>query len=184
MSHVNRTVDTAPLSSINLRISNYRFTLLLLSLFFTIRLTIPMASSTEVGTEEYQDTNVSLSQEAEKRTSVSDPRRIMCGYQLIVNLKQQCGDRGTYSPYADSGRVRRGLRLQSDFVLCGYSRVINMNGLISDRATQLYKPGKVRRRKHDEFCALYLRYEPYTIITECCCRGCTRRFLEQYCAKD
>ncbi|VUZ40705.1 unnamed protein product [Hymenolepis diminuta] len=164
MSHVNRAVDTAPLSSVNLRFSNYRFTLLLLSLFFTIRLTIPMASSTEVGTEEYQDTNVSLSQEAEKRTGVSDPRRIMCGYQLIVNLKQQCGDRGTYSPYADSGRVRRGLRLH--------------------RATQLYKPGKVRRRKHDEFCALYLRYEPYTIITECCCRGCTRRFLEQYCAKD
>ncbi|VDO06144.1 unnamed protein product [Rodentolepis nana] len=168
MSRVNRLVDTAPLPCVNLRISPNRcFSLhlhLLLPLLFTLLFITPMASSIEVETEDYRSTNISLSQEAQKRANISDPRRIMCGYQLIVNLKQQCGDRGTYSPYGESGRVRRGLRLH--------------------RATQLYRPGKVRRRKHDEFCALYLRYEPYTIITECCCRGCTRRFLEQYCAKD
>ncbi|BHF78503.1 hypothetical protein SprV_0602161600 [Sparganum proliferum] len=40
-----------------------------------------------------------------------DPRRIMCGYQLIVNLKLQCGSRGTYSPYDHGARIRRSLRM-------------------------------------------------------------------------
>nr|VZI15585.1 unnamed protein product [Spirometra erinaceieuropaei] len=42
-----------------------------------------------------------------------DPRRIMCGYQLIVNLKLQCGSRGTYSPYDHGARIRRSLRMVS-----------------------------------------------------------------------
>lgn len=47
----------------------------------------------------------------EKQNNISDPRRIMCGYQLIVNLKMQCGDRGTFSPYERGPRIKRGLRL-------------------------------------------------------------------------
>ncbi len=49
--------------------------------------------------------------QAARKRNTDDPRRIMCGYQLIVNLKLQCGDRGTFSPYERGPRVRRGLRL-------------------------------------------------------------------------
>ncbi|VDL96922.1 unnamed protein product [Schistocephalus solidus] len=87
-----------------------------------------------------------------------DPRRIMCGYQLIANLKLQCGARGTYSPYDHGARVRRSLRMG-------------------------YEQAHYRPRNPDDICALYLLYEPHSVITECCCRGCTRRYLDQFCAK-
>ncbi|VDD77276.1 unnamed protein product [Mesocestoides corti] len=101
--------------------------------------------------------------QVEQKRGDSDPRRIMCGYQLIVNLKLQCGDRGTFSPYERGPRTKRGLHLGGQL--------------------PPYNPFRGRGRLYDDLCSLYLQYEPYTIVTECCCRGCTRRFLEQFCAK-
>ncbi|KAM7534069.1 hypothetical protein Aperf_G00000110020 [Anoplocephala perfoliata] len=168
MPHVNPCKwpggGTASYIHTSLRTSTHLFPLALLSLLLTLSMTLPLANPSPLIAGDDPNITLSPSLEVERRGNVSDPRRIMCGYQLIINLKEQCGARGTYSPYYDSVRVKRGLRLH--------------------RATKLYSSGKIRRKKHDEFCALYLRYEPFTIITECCCRGCTRRFLEQYCAKE
>ncbi|CDI96746.1 Insulin IGF relaxin [Echinococcus multilocularis] len=137
--------------------------LLILAMLMTFSLvnSSPLPSDLESGVNYVDQKTIFVpSFEMDKRNNFSDPRRIMCGYQLIVNLKMQCGDRGTYSPYERGPRIKRGLRL--------------------GRPAPLYSPLKSRGRKHDDFCSIYLRYEPYTIVTECCCRGCTRRFLEQH----
>nr|AHA85700.1 putative insulin-like protein [Taenia solium] len=143
--------------------SSHRFILAMLMTLSLVN-SSPLLGSLNRGVSSVdQRTTYVPNSEMEKQNNVSDPRRIMCGYQLIINLKMQCGDRGTFSPYERGPRIKRGLRL--------------------GRPGSLYSPLKSRGRKHDDFCSIYLRYEPYTIVTECCCRGCTRRFLEQFCAK-
>lgn len=109
----------SPLSLSSLSHSNYRislnnFPVLFITLTITLLLTLPVINADE-NFEANENQNSTINLNIEKRSNNSDPRRIMCGYQLIVNLKEQCGERGTYSPYSDSTRVRRGLRLRKPY---------------------------------------------------------------------
>lgn len=58
---------------------------------------------------------------------VSDPRRFMCGRQLIHNLMRQCGDRGTHSPYDSLPRVRRSLNFGMFYRFFPFTRKLSIN---------------------------------------------------------
>ncbi|VDM34439.1 unnamed protein product [Hydatigera taeniaeformis] len=99
-------------------------------------------------------------------TTEEDRPRILCGQTLIHTLKEQCGARGTFSPYHKRAvreliRGARGLPSLSD---------------IEDAPIQI-------RKRYDDICEVYLRYEPESPLSQCCCLGCTRAYLENFCAE-
>ncbi|KAM7534439.1 hypothetical protein Aperf_G00000110012 [Anoplocephala perfoliata] len=96
-----------------------------------------------------------------------DRPRILCGEALIRTLKEQCGARGTFSPYHK--RVVRELIKMS-------------RGLHDPKYSDTN--GSVRLRKRfDDICEVYLRYEPESPLAQCCCLGCTKAYLENFCAE-
>ncbi|VDD75666.1 unnamed protein product [Mesocestoides corti] len=97
-------------------------------------------------------------------TEEEDRPRILCGEALIRALKKQCGARGTYSPYRkravhEVGRFRR---------------------TPPDVAFNHWSPVHLQKR-YDDFCKLYLHFELDSPVAQCCCLGCTRAYLENFC---
>ena len=87
-------------------------------IIFLVLVALPIITSSPVSNPSTEDTGSAVRRPiytptfvVDKRNNTADPRRIICGYQLIVNLKMQCGERGTFSPYERGPRMRRGLRL-------------------------------------------------------------------------
>ncbi|KAL5965872.1 hypothetical protein TSMEX_006396 [Taenia solium] len=143
---------------------------LLLNIFFLISggcAVSPFNDWEEEGESPSEET-LSMSKRATNAytTTEEDRPRILCGQALIHTLKEQCGQRGTFSPYQKRAvreliRVARGLPNISDFV---------------DAPIHL-------RKRYDDICEVYLRYEPESPLSQCCCLGCTRAYLENFCAE-
>lgn len=96
-----------------------------------------------------------------------DRPRILCGQAMIHALKEQCGPRGTYSPYKK--RMARDLMAIT-------------RGIYGPDLTDTLPQRRLRKR-FDDYCQVYLRYEPESPISQCCCLGCTRAYLENFCAE-
>ncbi|CAH8592785.1 unnamed protein product [Heterobilharzia americana] len=78
----------------------------------------------------------------------------LCGSDLIQHVKLVCGTRGLYTPFAP----RR-----------SWNRLSHLEGLLQ------------RNKRFEDLCTLYKIYEPDTVVTQCCCIGCTQDYLEQFC---
>ncbi|CAH8549293.1 unnamed protein product [Schistosoma turkestanicum] len=85
----------------------------------------------------------------------NDPPVRMCGNVFLQNLKRVCAVRGIYTPVK---RLKRSTSKYFDL----------------ERMLQ-------RRKRFDDLCTLYAIYEPDQVVTQCCCIGCTRNYLEQFC---
>nr|CAH8864572.1 unnamed protein product [Trichobilharzia regenti] len=79
----------------------------------------------------------------------------MCGDDFLQNLKRVCAMRGIYTPIT---RQRR-----------SSEKVYEIERLLH------------RNKRFDDLCTLYAIYEPDQVVTQCCCIGCTRKYLEQFC---
>ncbi|CDI96747.1 expressed protein [Echinococcus multilocularis] len=138
--------------------SHYIPVFLLLNIFFLISggcAVSPLHDWEEEGDALSED-SLSMMKRAntEYATTEVDRPRILCGQSLIHTLKEQCGQRGTFSPYHKRAvreliRVARGLPDISDFV---------------DSQIHLHK-------RYDDICEVYLRYEPDSPLSQCCCLG-------------
>ncbi|VDO05491.1 unnamed protein product [Rodentolepis nana] len=96
-----------------------------------------------------------------------DRPRILCGQAMIHALKEQCGERGTYSPYKK--------RMARDLISI-------TRGIYGPDLTDNL-PRRRLRKRFDDYCQVYLRYEPESPLSQCCCLGCTRAYLENFCAE-
>ncbi|KAK4468914.1 hypothetical protein MN116_007581 [Schistosoma mekongi] len=88
-------------------------------------------------------------------TSINDYPIRMCGNEFLRHLKHVCAIRGIYTPLI---RYRRSSKHYNDL----------------ERNLQ-------RGKRFDDLCTLYAIYEPDQVVTQCCCIGCTRKYLEQFC---
>ncbi|TNN05552.1 hypothetical protein EWB00_009155 [Schistosoma japonicum] len=86
-------------------------------------------------------------------TPINDYPIRMCGNEFLRHLKRVCAIRGIYTPLV---RFKRSLEQY-------YDRILQ------------------RGKRFDDLCTLYTIYEPDQVVTKCCCIGCTRSYLEQFC---
>ncbi|VDL59426.1 unnamed protein product [Hymenolepis diminuta] len=115
-----------------------------------------------------QPINVAKREEHRIIPITEDRPRILCGQAMIHALKEQCGDRGTFSPY--NKRMARDL-------------VAITRGIYGPDLTSKMSRNRLRKR-FDDYCEVYLRYEPESPLSQCCCLGCTRAYLENFCAES
>nr|CDS30578.1 hypothetical transcript [Hymenolepis microstoma] len=111
--------------------------------------------------------NVARREEQPIVPTFEDRPRILCGQAMINALKEQCGPRGTYSPYKK--------RMARDLIAL-------TRGIYGPDLTDSL-PRRRLRKRFDDYCQVYLRYEPESPISQCCCLGCTRAYLENFCAE-
>uniref|UniRef100_A0A5K4F6S6 IlGF domain-containing protein n=1 Tax=Schistosoma mansoni TaxID=6183 RepID=A0A5K4F6S6_SCHMA len=79
----------------------------------------------------------------------------MCGNEFLKNLKYVCSIRGIYTPI---NRFKR-----------SFKQYYNLERILQ------------RQKRFDDLCTLYTIYEPDQVVTQCCCIGCNRNYLEQFC---
>nr|AHA85699.1 putative insulin-like protein [Taenia solium] len=158
---------------------------LLLNIFFLISggcAVSPFNDWEEEGESPSEET-LSMSKRATNAytTTEEDRPRILCGQALIHTLKEQCGQRGTFSPYQKRAvreliRVARGLPSKFPPPLSSYYlNLLDISDFV-DAPIHL-------RKRYDDICEVYLRYEPESPLSQCCCLGCTRAYLENFCAE-
>ncbi|KAF8571209.1 hypothetical protein P879_00150 [Paragonimus westermani] len=85
-----------------------------------------------------------------------DPPVKMCGPRLAEKVKERCGKRGIYAPNES------------------YRRFNNVHTVYQVLLRSV-------RRQTGSLCDYYKMYEPENVVTQCCCLGCTRWYLEQLC---
>ncbi|KAF5404929.1 hypothetical protein PHET_01533 [Paragonimus heterotremus] len=85
-----------------------------------------------------------------------DPPIKLCGPRLAEKVKERCGKRGIYAPNEP------------------YRRFNNVHTVYQVLLRSV-------RRQTGGLCDYYKMYEPENVVTQCCCLGCTRWYLEQLC---
>ncbi|CAH8598534.1 unnamed protein product [Schistosoma intercalatum] len=90
----------------------------------------------------------------------------MCGNEFLKNLKRVCSIRGIYTPI---NRLKRSSSSSTSSSSSSSEQYSNLERILQ------------RQKRFDDLCTLYTIYEPDQVVTQCCCIGCNRKYLEQFC---